>query len=66
VRFGSGPLVTEKVLLGGREVARFDRWRQEWTIQRPFRLLVDEAGLPRFARPPRPDPGPRPAGEDPA
>ena len=66
VRFGSGYLVIEKVLLGGREVARFDRVRQEWTIQRPFRLLLDEAALPRFPQPPRPELAPRPASEDPA
>jgi hypothetical protein len=51
VRFGEAPLGTEKVLLGGREVARFDRIRQEWKVQRPYRLLVDEASLPLFPRP---------------
>ena len=51
VRFGEGPLATEKVLVGGREVARYDRIHQKWTIQRPYRLLVDEAALPLFPRP---------------
>lgn len=35
-----------RLLLGGRVVGRYDAIGRRWQIQRPFRLLVDEAVLP--------------------
>jgi hypothetical protein len=55
VRFGDGILATEKLLVGGREIARYDSYRRDWTIERPYRLLVDEAALPHFPRPVLPE-----------
>ena len=36
-----------QLLLGQRVIGRYDDQRQQWQIQRPFRLLVDERVLPR-------------------
>ena len=46
VRFGMGVTAVDKVLLGNREVGRFDRARRDWTMRRPYRLLVDTTALP--------------------
>jgi len=35
-----------QLLLGRRVIGRYDDQRQQWQIQRPFRLLVDERVLP--------------------
>ncbi len=51
VHFGEGPLATDKVVLGGREVARYDHIRRRWIIRRPYRLVVDDATLPPIPRP---------------
>jgi hypothetical protein len=37
---------TFKLVMGQREVGRCDNWQRQWTIQRPFRLFVDETRLP--------------------
>jgi SynChlorMet cassette protein ScmC len=37
---------TIKLVMGRREVGRCDSLRRRWTIQRPFRLFVDETRLP--------------------
>jgi len=44
-----------KLLLGRRVIGQYDTRKEQWRIRRPFRLLVDEAGLPvpeprRYAR----------------
>ena len=36
-----------KLLVGGREVGRYDDRSDEWRIRPPFRLLVNESRLPR-------------------
>ncbi len=35
-----------KLMVGGRVVGQYDIQQQEWHIDRPFRLFVDEAALP--------------------
>jgi hypothetical protein len=42
---------TFKLVMGQREVGRYDNWRCQWTIQRPFRLFVDETRLPAIPPP---------------
>ena len=42
---------TRKLMMGQREVGRYDNWRRQWIIQRPFRLFVDETRLPVFPLP---------------
>jgi signal peptidase I len=36
---------TFKLVIGRREIGRYDDWQRQWIIQRPFRLFVDEARL---------------------
>jgi SynChlorMet cassette protein ScmC len=53
---------TFKLVMGQREVGRYDNRRRQWTIQRPFRLFVDETHLP--AIPPLPQKSHRTATTD--
>jgi signal peptidase len=36
-----------KLMMGGRVVGQYDTRQEQWHIQRPFRLFVDESTLPR-------------------
>jgi SynChlorMet cassette protein ScmC len=49
--FESRPDQTFKLVMGQREVGRYDNWRHRWTIRRPFRLFVDDARLPSIPQP---------------
>ena len=42
-----------KLMIGRREVGRYDRRLGRWLIRRPYRLLVDERTLPEAAAPSR-------------
>ena len=41
--------VVGRILLRTREIGRWDARRQRWTIDRPYRLIVDESTLPDLA-----------------
>ena len=47
VRFDTRCRVFLKLLSGSRTVGQYDDRREEWYIQRPFRLFVNEQTLPR-------------------
>jgi signal peptidase I len=49
--FESRPGQTFKLVMGQREVGRYDNLKRQWTIQRPFRLFVDETHLPAIPPP---------------
>ena len=46
VRFDARYRVFLKLLMGRRTVGQYDDWRNEWRIQRPFRLFVHAQALP--------------------
>jgi hypothetical protein len=46
VRFGAGPLAEDRLYAGLRPIGRYDRRQRRWSIDPPYRLLVDEAEIP--------------------
>jgi signal peptidase len=46
VCFNEREAATLKLLMGGLEIGRYDREREEWQIRPPFRLFLNEQTLP--------------------
>ncbi|HWQ19684.1 MAG TPA: SynChlorMet cassette protein ScmC [Methanotrichaceae archaeon] len=53
VSFGTEYKQCLKLMLGKRVIGQYDRRTNAWQIRPPFRLLADEAALPRLSWPPK-------------